>query len=262
VKKITLINELIEIGLDQRQAQVYLACLTIGGGTVHDIALASKMERTACYYYVKQLVTLRLLHKGAQRKSVFYPADPNQLKVMVEKKSAALDSLLPSVTDLFSQMPNRSRVIHFEGETGLAELYNVMETLMADMPSTERVYAFSRLFEAMDVMPDFLTGFFDRRAAMAAPSMTILPVSERPSATRQKRLSDNVVATRYAAKIAFKRYLPDRFMPSGMSTVMIARDHVATADFKSLFGTLTVSSSLADTWRGFHQYIWSTLKDN
>lgn len=261
MKNNTLINELIEIGLDQKQAQVYLACLTVGGGTVHDIALASRMERTACYYYIKQLVQLRLLIKGSQRKSVFYPADPNRLKTMVEKKTTALDSLLPVVTTLFSQVPNRSRVIRFEGETGLIELYGIMEKLMSEMSGTERVYAFSRLFEAMDVMPEFLEGFFDRRGAMAAPSMTILPASEQLSPTRQKRLAESLVATRYGAKIVFKRYLPDRYMPSGMSTVMIARDHVATADFKSLFGTLTVSSSLADTWRGFHQYIWSTLKE-
>jgi sugar-specific transcriptional regulator TrmB len=259
-QKSTTIRHLTELGLEHRQAQIYLAALELGGGTVLELSRHCGIERTACYYHIEQLLHIELLIKGRRKTNVFFPADPLRLERMIHKKQEALTEVLPDITTLFSTNRGKSTIQYFEGADGIEKLFHEMESVMLAMEETERVYAFSRLFETTDALPDFLIGFFERRRKMAVPSYTILPQSEKPKKDQDKS-SDLLISTRYAGGIARKKYLKDQYMPTGMSTVMIARDHIGTVDFKNLFGTLTVSESLAGTWKGLHTYMWDTIKE-
>ena len=72
--------------LNEKQAQVYCACLRIGGGKVPEIAREAGIKRTTAYGILDELVKLGLVSYVFQGKQkVFRVKDPEQLIELLAK---------------------------------------------------------------------------------------------------------------------------------------------------------------------------------
>jgi len=50
------LNEtLLQMGLNEKEAKVYLACLELGGATIAEIAEKSGVKRTSIYNFLEEL---------------------------------------------------------------------------------------------------------------------------------------------------------------------------------------------------------------
>ncbi len=255
------IKSLVSLDLETRQAEIYLAALAIGGGTVLEISRAGQIERTGIYYYIDQLVELGLLKKANRgTRPIYLPADPSRLKELLKQKEQQLSSVLPSLQDQFMMVTGKSAVTYYQGKDGIIDLYTQVEKILKTMNQKEKVYVFSRTFDAVEVLPEFFPEYFERRNKMAVQSFTILPKSERPT-KRELKSTDPLIQSKYSFHSLNRRYLSDESLPEGVGTVLIFRDHVAMIDFKTFFGSLTENKNLAATWRAFFEFIWQHLPE-
>jgi len=119
-------KDLQEIGLNEKEAKVYLASLELGQSVVQEIAKKAEVNRATAYFIIEGLMKRGLMssfHKG--KKQYFAAADPdklgdilNQEKGLVEKRETSLKKLLPQLQSL-SKKTDRPVVRYYEGKEGL-----------------------------------------------------------------------------------------------------------------------------------------------
>ncbi|MCR4277974.1 MAG: hypothetical protein NUV80_06850 [Candidatus Berkelbacteria bacterium] len=254
-----LSKQLSLLGLEERQADVYLAALTSGGGSVLELARAGSIERTGIYYHIDELVRLGLLLKGTRgKKTIYLPADPHRLEGLLKEKQSTLAKALPELEVLYSKNVEKSQATYYEGEEEILKLYERLEGVMSKMSKNETVYVFSKTFDAVEALPDFFQSYFERRDRMAVSSLTILPYSERPL-RRDLASSDALTQAKYSFHSKNRKYIDDSYMPEGVGTVIVASNLVVMIDFKTLFGSITESKNLSTTWRMFFTFLWDHL---
>jgi len=120
-------RDLIEIGLNEKEAKVYLATLELGQSVVQDIAKKAGVNRATTYFVIEALMKSGLMssfHKG--KKQYFVAADPDRLvevleqeKDMVEKREKNLKKLLPQLQSINNKQKDRPVVRYYEGKEGI-----------------------------------------------------------------------------------------------------------------------------------------------
>jgi len=251
---------LLSLGLNDKQALIYLAALINGGSTITDLARIAQIERTGIYKYLEEMQRkglLKISRKG--QRTTYLAADPNKLKEILKEKEDLLDQTLPKMESMFSQNSGKSLVSFYHGKEGLINLYNEMADIEEQMSASETIYIFARVHHAFEVFPDYFLRLFERRAKMEAQTKSIFPISEKPTA-KELKSTDPYIKGQYAYHVKDRKYIPDKYIFEGFGTVVIARDFVSMVDYKTLFGSITENKNLANTWRMFFQFIWDHLK--
>jgi len=122
-------KDLEEIGLDQKEARVYLSALELGESVVQKIARQAGVNRATTYFIIESLTKMGLMSsifKG--KKQFFIAADPDKLaeileyqKSDIERKKEALTQIMPQL-QAFSARAGRPVVKLYEGKEGLNTL--------------------------------------------------------------------------------------------------------------------------------------------
>jgi len=120
-------QNLIEIGLNEKEAKVYLAALELGQSVVQDIATKAGINRATAYFVIEGLMQMGLMssfHKG--KKQFFIAADPDRLievleqeKQKITKQEENLKKLLPQLQSINNKQKDRPVVKYYEGKEGL-----------------------------------------------------------------------------------------------------------------------------------------------
>ena len=141
---------LAQLGISNRQTDIYLALLKLGPSSIRDIAASVGINRGTVYEELKRLRTMSLVTYFPQGKRRFFCAEPPEVLVRrarkVEKQTAgAADRLEREILpDLKQIMPDVSdtRVFHYEGDEGVEYLLrDVLETVGRSTDRHYRVYS-------------------------------------------------------------------------------------------------------------------------
>jgi sugar-specific transcriptional regulator TrmB len=147
-------RDLIEIGLNEKEAKVYLASLELGQSTVQDIAKKAGVNRATTYFVIEALMKSGLMssfHKG--KKQYFVAADPDRLvevleqeKNVIEKREENLKKLLPQLESI--KMKHEGPVVrYFEGKEGIAAMVDeFLKTKKTTINMAYSVDAINRVF--------------------------------------------------------------------------------------------------------------------
>ena len=178
---------LYELGLSDKEAEVYLAMLELGPSSVQDISKRAGVNRSTTYVMIEGLKKHGLLSTFEKGKKIVFAAEnPEKLMSIVsehmgllEAKRDRLSQTLPRLMAIFNAVEDKPRVRFFEGDAGLVtireeiamskdpiwELYAVDELLM-DLVKVEpeRRIERSKVLRGralISVKPGFTVPFFD-----------------------------------------------------------------------------------------------------
>ncbi|MEK7528531.1 MAG: helix-turn-helix domain-containing protein, partial [Patescibacteria group bacterium] len=119
----SLLSVVKNIGLNQKEARVYLACLKLGSSPVSAIAQDAGVNRVTAYDILEKLIGKGLVHFFTRDRIRYFDATKPQLvyhefsrKVKEFKKS------LPELKRLTGEAPHPS-VRYFEGLEGIKAIY-------------------------------------------------------------------------------------------------------------------------------------------
>jgi len=158
---------LLDLGLDNWEASIYLALLPLGPSSVLEIAEATDIERTLCYRVIGRLVQKELIRKVRDGKRIRYFAEkPTVLHQLIEKAKArlannesALLSSFPTLLEHYNQKKNIIGIKYFQGVTGFC-------TVMADICSNlelETAWPFSLLcFDYEEKLLEYIRKYYPR----------------------------------------------------------------------------------------------------
>ncbi|MBO6555627.1 MAG: ArsR family transcriptional regulator [Pseudomonadales bacterium] len=141
---------LAELGMSNRQTDIYLSLLKLGPSSIRDIAAAVDINRGTVYEELKRLRTMSLVTYFPQGKRRFFCAEPPEVLVRrarrVEKKTTSAADRLENeiLPDLKQIMPDISQtsVFHYEGDEGVEYLLrDILETVSDSDEKNYRVYS-------------------------------------------------------------------------------------------------------------------------
>lgn len=128
-------EQLVELGIEPKEARFYLTLLSMDRPTVAEVAEAAGVSRTNAYDIIKRLghrglVTVTETASGGH--SRVSAADPRRLIEEAEERRRALDAVVPELRALYAKSGVPPRVRYFEGAAGIRTA--LFETLQWQSP--------------------------------------------------------------------------------------------------------------------------------
>lgn len=128
------VRQLIELGLTDKEAAVYLALLELGPSPVQDVAMKSGSNRSTVYAVLESLRTRGLATVEENGKRAQYrPAPPERLEKLlheeqelIQQKIATLGTAMPLFRAVYNSTPGKPSVRFFEGEEGIREAREIL----------------------------------------------------------------------------------------------------------------------------------------
>lgn len=120
-------KELEEIGLNEKEAKIYLAALELGQSTVQEIAKKAGVNRATAYFVIEGLIKQGLIssyHKN--KKQYFISEEPEKLRILLKNEENNLkakinkyEGMIPQLKSLSLASKDKPVVRYYEGVEGL-----------------------------------------------------------------------------------------------------------------------------------------------
>ena len=242
---------LLEIGFSAKEADVYLAILSLGKGTASKIAREAHIARTTVYdilssLFEKGLVTLT----GKEPKQEYVAESPDQLKEHLEnefkqkqKNLEQVDSILIPQLKSIHNVGNRPKVMFYEGEEGLGRVYE--DTLT----SHEEILAYASVGDMHAGLPGYFPEYYKRRAGKGIAIRAIIPDTK---AGLDRKCFDKE-EMRETLIVPQGKY---GFHPE----INIYDNKVMIASWREKLGIIIESEEIADAMKKIYELAWAEAK--
>lgn len=134
VAMMNIVEILEKVGLNRKEANIYLALLQLGQASVFNIAKKAGLKRPTVYLILDSLVNKGLASLVKTPKATLYSAaPPKKLLHQLKESENNLQKILPDLESIYNLTPNKPRIRVFEGVEGLKSIYSeIIESLSLD----------------------------------------------------------------------------------------------------------------------------------
>lgn len=243
-------SQLIQIGLSDKEAKVYLAALELGPTNIQELARKSDIKRSTVYEMVKNLQPMGLISEAIRgKRSVYIASEPETLKRNIIQKEKILKEILPELKTLNNTGFIKPKITYHEGKDGLRQIYNLaLET------KTKKVAWVSPIKSIMETVGEkFLEEHIEKRA-------------KEKYWVRSIQITDQQVNTyKYLNPATFDiTFRMVKFSPPGMdiqNTIGIWDNKVAViSSRKEGFGFIIESEDYKNTMLALYELLWGISK--
>lgn len=250
-----IIQALTDMGLSEKEANIYITLLNLGEQPASVISRVTKINRTTVYDILDSLIQKGLAHKtDISNKIYFKVIDPNRLQnyLEIEKKSfikayeKKVDNLSKVIEDMEKiklSKPTKPVVKYYEGERGLQEAYE--DTLQ----SNEEIRAYANIEEMHKGLPHFFPEYYKRRSDAQIFINTIAP-NNNGSLERSKLDKKEFREIRFIDKDKYE------FTPE----INIYDNKILFASWKEKMAVVIESEEIADFHKKVFDVLYSKLK--
>ncbi len=244
-------DNLLSLGLSERETRVYLALLDMGQGTVTEITRWAGINRTTGYDILDVLVNKGFISfTGKEPKRVYAAESPEKLLSYLEEQQntatqrlEAAKNLIPELK-IFHNVENRPKVRFYEGTEGLKSVYE--DTLS----SSEDLRALAQVDETETALPGYFPKYYQRRAAKNIKMRAIF--ADSPGARILK--SKDSIEKRESI------ILPDNEFHL-KPEINVYDNKVMIASWREKLGIIIESQEIADAMKMLFELAWKEAKN-
>ncbi len=175
------ISTLTNIGLTNRQARVYLACLESGPSSIQELSKKLQFARSSCEATLEQLHKKGFIsvykHKTVRRYS---PEDPRNLARVEAEKSRLFQDALPQLLGSYLKNKTIPTVRMYAGKDGMNI---VLEEILSE---ADALYGFGSVDDLYNTLGDTFPEFTKRRIQKKIPVKIIL--KDTPRARQRQKI--------------------------------------------------------------------------
>lgn len=228
------------LGLEEKEAKVYLALLKLGESTATKIAEKTNLDRTLIYQLTNKLIEKGLVSYIIKNNvRYFSAANPNKLLQDVEEKEQQLKKAMPELINLMQLKEEETKVEIYRGKEGL-------RTILKDVIRTKKDHvAFGEEGRFQKVLP--------------------IDVHRYLREFEKKNIHERVLVREDLRNIALKsknstfRYLPKDYLSP--VTTLVYGDKVANFIWTPpYYAILTKNKEVADSFRTHFEALWKIAK--
>jgi len=243
-----LINTLINIGLTEKEADVYLASLSLGPATVQKIAVAAEVKRTTVYSILETLKQKGLVRTELKGWKALYMAEsPEKLESIIERMRHDIRRNMPEFASLYNLHSSGAFIKYYEG---LESIKSVYESMLRDVRPHENYSVIGDTKQWLEQDPDFFLDFTRRRARLDINIRILMQDSEiaREHKKIEKTLNEKV-----------KIMPPDFKLTANM--VIIPRRVIYNQLTPPLLAMVIENESIIRMNQEFFEAIWRSIPD-
>jgi len=233
-----------QLGMHEKKAEVYLACLESGNATAYLIAKKVGLKRPTVYDIANQLMREGLLHKS-MRGSVKYfsPADPEKLIHLLKTKEKNIREVMPELQNLYNSPKVKPLIRYFEGKEGIIEMY---EDSLRSCKKGDEILAYVGE-DVLKHLPKYVEDYVQRRV-------------EKGIVLRGIYKKDKEMLERYLGKsreqLRIARVLDENKFPVNNET-NIYKNKIAIASYETeMFGMIIESTEIAKSQKAIFELAW------
>lgn len=248
-------KDLKRLGLTDKEACVYLACLQLGSAAVQKIARKAQVVRATTYVILGSLEKQGLVTNFKQGKKTLFSAEaPRQLlrlleneREVINEKQHELEQLLPELQVLMKVGGDRPTVRYFEGIEGLRAIRQEMVMYSKSGDTWYNLTPLDHLEAIFGSGGELI--YTKNRMAKGIQAKTLF-------ATKSEKMKKELLKP--TKDLAERRYIPTNTFSSS-SGFTIYRNRVAIGVFTGkLGGVIIESEAIADTMRSLFNLAWQS----
>jgi sugar-specific transcriptional regulator TrmB len=243
-------KQLLSMDLSEKEANVYLGLLSLGKGTVSEIAQQAEINRTTGYDILNTLISYGFVSiSGKKPKQEYIAESPDRIIAFLELKKEKTEEQLTQAKIMLPQLKSihnisdRPRVRFYEGKQGLEQVYEDILT------SHEEIRTYATVDDMHAVLPDYFSNYYVRRAKKGIHIRAIIP--KTPLAMEQ--MKQNKKEARETALIPAETFY---FSPE----INIYDNKVMIALWREKLGIIIESAEIADAMKKIYELAWAEAK--
>lgn len=241
----TIQETLQSLGLEQKEASIYLALLELGETTVLEISKKSGIKRPTVYVVLRSLEQKGFASKLLKEsKTLFSPQHPKKLITEAELRMKELQEVVPQLESLLGREEGRPRVKIYEGKEQLDCAYDELFVIKG-----EGLYM-GTLKLSMEVFPRTF-----RKVGYA-------PLS--PEFSMRELVDESEESRKYAAHVRGPyrevRFIPKELLPFEAEIGVFGNHSLITSVKKEYFTIDIESKEIANSFRTILEVMWQAAK--
>lgn len=118
-----VIKKLMPLGLNEKEARVYVALLELGRASAYGVAGKAGLKKPTTYVILGQLIEKGLaVEIPRERKQLFAARPPEEFFAEAHRRLTAAEQLLPDLNALYQQLDiSKVRTMHYDGVNGMRQ---------------------------------------------------------------------------------------------------------------------------------------------
>lgn len=241
-------KELENLGLDDKEAQVYLSLLEVGESNIAKISKKSRVKRTTVYNAIETLKEKGLVSSTVKKQSTLYLAeDPRKLEQELNQKMFSLKSILPELLSISNFIDKKPKIKFYEGFGGLKDVY--MDTL--NYPDQELLaWVSEKYIESFD--EKFLYEYYvPERVKRKIWVRALAP--DDPRIGRFKEEDEK--------SLRRTRLIPSEKFPFSVEVNLYGKNKIGVVSFEEKFGLIIESEKIYSTLKSIFEINWLWAED-
>lgn len=235
-----IIDVLKNLGLTEKEANIYLANLELGSSPVSDIAKQSHVNRVTTYDILEKLIKKGYINYFTKNKIKYFTAvKPDTIYKITHQRTNDLKNVLPELKRLHGETPHPT-IRYFEGLNGIKAIYE--DTLR----SRTEILNYANSEEIREFWPDYDKEYVEKRAKKKIHLRGIAPLDE----AGLKVQKENRKYYRNIKLIPRNKY-------NFSNEINIYDNKISIISFnEGLIGMIIKSAEIAETQRVIFKMVW------
>ena len=244
MKTTNLTATLQNLGLNEKEAKVYLACLELGSATVQEVSDKAGVKRTSVYNFLEDMKARGFITEVKQGKKMLLIAeDPRALLKKADEQKKQLEEILPEFLSIYNLPGEKPKVRFYQGIDGLKRIY---EDTLKEGGEIYLISDYEKMFSAIE--PDWMWQYAKRRTEKGIKAFSIAKDGSMAQEVKI-RDSEQLRETRFVKDVNFE------------TEINIYGDKVALLSFRSPYaGVIIEDRAIAQTLRSMWKIIWNQAK--
>ena len=247
----TLKKQLEQIGFQEKEARVYLACLQLGQDTAYHIAQKCALKRATVYFTLNLLVERGLVSIWKTKKAtLFRAANPKKLFTQIKRKEETLTEIFPLLQSIYNFDEDRPNIQVFEGREGVRQIY---AEIVEYAGKGKEILCWGDISHIWDLLEDVTQKYLAQAKNRRFKIREILNEGEK-NKEYVKSISKNKNPNH---KI---RFLAENEIFSGNDNIVFGNKLAIFSTQNKLFATVIESQDIAKSYRILFELAWKSAK--
>jgi len=243
-----LLEPIRNMGLDEKEARIYLTLLQLKKATAYYVALKSGLKRTTTYATLDTLVDKGFVLKIPDEKKALYMAkSPNECVFSMQQKINSVKEILPSLLAIQKKDEDTTRVSYYQGIEGIKEVYNDTLKYRGELVG----------FGSEDI-PSLLGDDWTKKY-LSDRVKNKIPV--RAVFSRSNYMEKELVA-RDNEQLRETRLVEKNELPFSIEIDIYGDSKVSLISGKEVMATIIESKEIHDALKSIFEFVWKKLPEN
>ncbi|HAO65021.1 TPA: hypothetical protein DCQ44_03525 [Candidatus Taylorbacteria bacterium] len=254
-----LIENLMDFGLSEKDARVYLALLELEVATANETAKQAGVNRSSTYVVLESLKKRGFVHMSADKNIKHYVATSPELLLQLAKKRVEkqdgvitmLENIMPDLKALNKGTKHKPKVFVYEGRNNVEALY--YKELSALKPGSN-----FKSYEDMAEIDKYMPGFIEKDS-IERKKKHVLLYSINPNTVANQEIMKKY---KYLGSEEINQLIPVENFNFSKTPISLAiyEDGVSFYGLQESFAIVIKQKEIADTIRNIFNLAWEESK--